>query len=64
MNFYKTLQQIISSDKPSEKFEKFKTFYVDYQAGNTVFEKEFIPISFTQPSYSSFCKVVYNGLKI
>ena len=59
MNFYKTLQQIITSNKPSEKFEMFRTFYTQYQAGEIAFEPEFSPLVFTEPSYASFCKVVH-----
>ena len=59
MNFYKTLETIISSEKPSEKFEMFRTFYAQYQAGKTQFEETFLPAEFTTPSYTSFCKVVH-----
>ena len=59
MNFYKSLEQIITSDKPSEKFELFDTFYRTYKNGEVSFEKDFVPRSFTEPSYSSFCRVVH-----
>ena len=59
MNFYKTLEDIIISAKPSEKFEQFRTFYTAYKAGKVYFEEEYTPLKFTEPSYSSFCKVVH-----
>jgi len=59
MNFYISLEQIISSASPSEKFALFETFYAEYQAGNVRFETAFTPRSFSEPSYSSFCKVVH-----
>ena len=58
MNFYKSLEQIIISEKPSEKFDLFQTFYSAYKAGQCVFEKEFTPTRFTKASYEAFCKVV------
>jgi len=59
MNFYKTLEQIIISDIPSEKFALFRTFYSDYKDGQVRFEEQFEPIAFSEPSYSSFCNVVH-----
>ena len=59
MNFYKSLEQIISSHNPSEKFELFDTFYTAYREGRVVFEKDFSACSFSEPSYSTFCKVVH-----
>ncbi len=59
MNFYKTLETIITSNKPSEKFEMFRTFYAQYQAGKITFEETFSPVVFTTPSYASFCNVVH-----
>ncbi|MGB6020445.1 MAG: ferritin-like domain-containing protein [Sulfurimonadaceae bacterium] len=59
MNFYKTLETIITSANPSEKFEAFRTFYALYQAGDIVFEETFSPTVFTTPSYASFCNVVH-----
>jgi len=59
MNFYKTLEQIIITDVPSEKFTLFRTFYTAYQEGDVHFEAQFEPIAFSEPSYSSFCTVVH-----
>ncbi len=59
MNFYKTLETIISSDKPSEKFTLFHDFYEAYKGDEVSFEADFAPINFSEPSYSSFCTVVH-----
>ena len=39
MNIYKTLETIITSANPSEKFELFRTFYAQYQAGKINFKE-------------------------
>jgi len=59
MNFYKTLEQIIVTQTPSEKCSLFRTFYSAYKEENVVFEEDYEPIKFTEPSYSSFCHVVH-----
>jgi len=59
MNFYKSLEEIIISADPSEKFEKFRTFYTAYKAGEVDIEASYTPLKFTEPSYSSLCKVVH-----
>ena len=59
MNFYKTLEQIIISDNPSEKCALFRTFYSTYKDDEVCFEEQFEPIAFSEPSYSSFCNVVH-----
>ncbi len=59
MNFYKTLETILTTSEPSAKFEAFRIFYAQYQAGDVLFEETFSPIVFTTPSYALFCNVVH-----
>jgi len=59
MNFYKSLEQIIVSQTPSEKCALFRTFYRVYKEGSVDLEEDYNPIKFTEPSYSSFCQVVH-----
>lgn len=58
MNFYKSLETILTAGKPSEKFAAFRTFYASYQAGEVTFEARYAPRVFSQPSYGAFCHVV------
>jgi len=58
MNFYKSLQQILTIGQPSEKIGAFRDFYRHYQAGDVIFEEAFSPIKFDKPSYSDFCRIV------
>ena len=58
MNFYKALEQILTTARPSEKIAAFRSFYVRYQAGDVAFEGSFSPLTFTEPSYASFCRIV------
>ena len=58
MNFYKSLETVLTADNPSEKFEAFRAFYARYRAGEVKFEERFEPVVFTTPSYAAFCKIV------
>jgi len=59
MKFYKSLEQIIISDSPSEKCTLFRAFYARYKANEIAFEESFRAIRFETPSYSTFCEVVH-----
>jgi uncharacterized ferritin-like protein (DUF455 family) len=58
MNFYKELELILESKSPQEKIERFRSFYATFQKGGVVFEEDFRPKEFLQPSYSVVCKRV------
>jgi len=58
MKFYKSLEKILLTQKPSEKSAHFRDFYVAYKAGDVTFEEAYTPLKFTEPSYASFCEVV------
>jgi uncharacterized ferritin-like protein (DUF455 family) len=58
MNFYKSLEQILLSDRPTEKIEAFRNFYAAYKRGDVSFETGTTPREFETPSYASFCRIV------
>jgi len=58
MNFYKELELILETSKPSQKLEKFMQFCELYKAGEIEFEDSFRVKEFNKPSYDSICKVV------
>ena len=58
MDFYKELELILESKSPKEKIEKFLLFYEKFQNNTLVFEENFTPKEFEQPSYSCVCKTV------
>jgi uncharacterized ferritin-like protein (DUF455 family) len=58
MNFYKELELILQEKSPQEKIAKFQSFYQAFQANHVVFEENFTPKEFLEPSYSEICKTV------
>ena len=58
MNFYKELELILEAQNPQDKLTMFENFYTEYKLSNVVFEENFKPKEFSEPSYSSVCKVV------
>ncbi len=58
MNFFKTLQTILESEKVEEKIELFKIFYKAYQNNEIIFEENFTIKEFEYPSYKSICKII------
>ncbi len=58
MNFYKELELILEAKNPKDKLEIFEHFYTQYKLSNVVFEENFEAKEFSEPSYSSACKVV------
>jgi len=58
MNFYKTLELILITKLPSQKIELFESFYEKYKQGEVVFEEQYEPNVFSEPSYSDFCRVI------
>ncbi len=58
MDFYKELEQILELQTPSEKLEKFRNFYQQFQEQQINFSTEDKAKIFTEPSYKGFCKVV------
>ena len=58
MNFYKTLEIILTTSLPSKKVELFNSFYEKYKQGKVLFEEQYEVQEFSEPSYSNFCKVI------
>ena len=58
MNFYKSLEHLLTIDRPSEKIGAFRDFYANYKAGGVTFEENAALLIFSTPSYASFCRIV------
>ena len=58
MNFYKELELILETKNPKTKIEIFSKFYKTYLSDEVEFEAAYEPKEFTDPSYSSVCKIV------
>ncbi len=58
MDFFKTLETILSITLPSEKCGAFKTFYQDYLAGKSVLDHAQETVFFEEPSYTGYCQPV------
>ena len=58
MNFYKELELILEEKTPHAKIQRFNEFYEQYKAGHVVFESEYKPKKFSEPSYVPTCQVV------
>jgi uncharacterized ferritin-like protein (DUF455 family) len=58
MKFYKSLEEILQTQDPHEKIEKFNEFYQNYKEGLVKFEEGFKAKIFKTPSFANICKVV------
>ncbi len=58
MDFYQTLENILTTQHPSEKIAAFKAFYREYHSVNIHYNKKNEIIHFEEPSYSGFCTIV------
>ncbi|WP_373070206.1 ferritin-like domain-containing protein [Sulfurimonas sp.] len=58
MNFYSELEKIIKTQNPHDKFVRFYSFYDKYQNNECIFEQNFEPEFFEEPSYEGVCKIV------
>ena len=58
MNFYKELDVILQTEKPSEKIELFNKLYREYKQDNVIFDSDYKINFFESPSYESICKIV------
>jgi len=57
MEFFSTLQDILTTKNPDEKIANFQSFYKLYKKDKIVFNHKFKPITFTSPSFSSICTI-------
>jgi len=58
MDFFKTLEKILSITLPSEKCRAFKEFYPEYLAGKYFFDHAQEAVLFEKPSYTGYCQLV------
>ena len=58
MNFFGTLEKLLTMQNPSQKIEAFNAFYGAYRNGEVLFEEGHTPTRFKAPSYSGYCKIV------
>ena len=58
MEFFHTLETILTTETPHEKIKKFRDFYTAYQAGNIKPHGNFTPKIFTHPSFHKVCEIV------
>ena len=58
MEFFQTLETILTTKIPHEKIEKFRNFYANYQAGKIKPYGDFTPQIFTLPSFCEVCRIV------
>lgn len=52
--YFKTVQDILLTPNPSEKFDKFTVFYKKFKSFDIYFETDFLVSTLQEPSYSSF----------
>ncbi len=58
MEFFRSLEEILTTSKPKEKFEKFKIFYESYKRDKISFNHSFETKIFKTPSFETICNVV------
>ncbi len=58
MEFFKTLEAILTISDPCEKIDRFSYFYRLYRKGEVTFDHRFEPRVFHEPSYKKICDVV------
>jgi uncharacterized ferritin-like protein (DUF455 family) len=58
MEYFTTLEEIITTQKPAQKIEKFNRFYQEFLANSINFDHKYQPKIFDQPSYHSICNIV------
>lgn len=58
MEFFISLEEILTITIPSEKCKRFKAFYQAYLANTLHFEHTSLALAFDAPSYAKFCQLV------
>ncbi len=58
MEFYNTLETILTTSDPSEKIDAFKSLYTCYRCGDIVRHDTTPPVVFDAPSYRNFCTII------
>lgn len=58
MVYFKTLEDILLTSNPYEKFEKFEVFYKNFLNNDLEYEENYIAPILTEPSYAPFTNIV------
>ena len=58
MEFFSTLEMILTTTDPSLKIERFNRFYGDYRSGKVTFDHTYRPKIFSEPSFGAHCEIV------
>ena len=58
MNYFFWLEDILLTNLPNDKIEKFTTFYEKFKNQDYFFNKNYTPVKLEKPSYDSFLEVV------
>jgi len=58
MEFFNSLETILTMTKPSQKCTAFKEFYKRYVKGNIGSDHDHCALIFTEPSYTGYCELV------
>lgn len=58
MNYFLMLEEVLLTNKPEEKIEKFDYFYENFLNNKLVFDNEHQAIELKDPSYASFLEIV------
>ncbi len=57
MEFFTTLQKILTTQQPDEKIAEFELFYKHYQENRVTFDHDIQAVVFTKPSFDSICDI-------
>ena len=58
MEFFATLEKILSLSNPYDKIAQFRSFFQSFKTGNLVMDHSKETQVFQEPSYASYCKIV------
>ena len=58
MNFYKELELVLQAKSANQKIAEFEKFYTGYKNSKVIFDDTHQALSFEEPSYKEFCKVI------
>jgi len=58
MDYFLELEEILITNKPKDKIEKFNVFYEKFLNNDFVFNEDYEPIKLLEPSYEPFLEIV------
>ena len=62
MDYSYSLEEILFTNSPKEKIEKFKCFYDKFRNNDFIFNNFYVPYEFDKPSYHSFSRLIIKTL--